>query len=1100
MKCSNCQNEVLPGMKFCPSCGQALNIQCPHCGANCKLGESFCHNCGKALKEQSIQLQRSRVDENFESVRRHVTVLFTDIKGSTSLIQHLDPEEAKKLLNPAVREMINAIYQYAGTIIHTAGDGITAIFGAPKALEDHALRACLAALAMRTKIKSMNSNIHIRVGLHSGEVLLETSGDSHHLEYDIVGPSVNLAARMEQTAEPDTIQISQQTYKLVEKNADVIFLGSIQVKGFQEEIKTYALKTIKETKSLYSIKSRPTLAPFVGREKEIKLLKKGLSEAKSQHGNVIAIEGEAGQGKSRLITEFCYEYAKDFNILITGGFAHATNINLYPVAKLLRNILRIKKSDTKDNIQAKLKNYANDSPYFISAILNMMQIHTAETDAKWDALAPQLKRRYMFKSTRHILAQMALKQPIILIIEDLHWVDSDTEEFIDSLIHHIAHMPLLLLLTYRTGYQDHWVGQTHYRNFRLASLTKKAKNIVNALLGNDFSLNELKKKLIDKSSGNPFYIEEMVKGLVQDGVLIGEAKNYKLNPTFYTSHMVLPESIFAILQTKIDKLPDIQKKIVQAASVIGENFSYNLLASLMNIDQKELRSALNDLNDHQYIYETQLYPEPRYSFKHALIQEVTYNGLLKTLRRSLHQNILTIMEKYQLDEQSLDDLQFISNHAFLGEVWDKASDYCLKAAEKLYAINALKLAIQFYDRVLKSTNHLTNTEQLIDLKYYVYSSIYILLMRMGQFEQQTLYLNQAIEFASKANDKVKVNILMTLQALNYLGIGKTQQAFEIAMSANKIAKEENILQAIFVSDFAIALISFFLGNFTLAYDKSSEAFQKIELIKTMTPLQKFPLFEVIEFYLSWSHAYTGDFAYNETKNGLLNFSMSDGTVNFTSLFTYCSIGMHYSLKGQFEESLIPLNHALHQSIELETILPRPIILAALGYSLLQLKKPKEAKKHILDALKQAKWMKFVYISALSMGYLCECLMLLGDYDTAKELITSSLQMTRERQLHSIEPWLIRLNAEINLILKQQNHITIKKEIELALSKAKEIGLRPQVAHCHLAMAKLYKQQKKIKSSKKEILLALTEFEKLGMYFWVNHCNKMMGNHSIALSS
>ena len=1102
MKCSQCGTNIRSGKNFCASCGHSVLTLCLCCGASCNRTDSFCDTCGNKINIgddiQSVSTKSEHVPQQiiqpaknkFEGVRKHITILFTDIVGSTSMTVDLDPEEARNLLIPVIQEMLNAVYRYDGTVIHTAGDGLTAIFGAPKSLENHALHACLAAITMKTKVQETNDAITIRVGMNSGEVVLDMVGDSKHLEYDIIGSAVNLAARMEQTAKPNCIQMTKEVLKLVENNVSVETLEPIQVKGFKYPIAAFKLKSINNINKLFTVINCHDAAPLINREDEMAKLNQMLEQAKRHKGTVVSLVGEAGLGKSRLVYEFLHSNAaKKCNQIETSGFSHTLNINLFPIVNIFQKLMEIESSNSIDEVKTKIDPFIRtiSLPYAMNATLAMLQLSVK--DSNWNNLSPEMKRRYTFEVGIRILLNQSINNTCILLIEDMHWADSETEAFINLLMAKMNDVAMLLLLTSRPEYQAHWSNKINNANIILSSLQKDSEEIMlDHLLGNDPSLTDIKIKLLSECSGNPFFIEEMIKNLVSQNILIGEPKHYHVNVRKLISILELPESIFSVLQAQINNLPEQQRKILQVASIIGQRFTYDLLSQVSDMSHEDLRKSLNELLDNKYIYNLNTFPEPEFSFKHALIQEVLNANLLKTVRKSIHQKIVIIMEKTFSTRSHIDKLQILANHAYQSEVWDKALYYCKMAAEKLFLLNSLNLSTKLYNKSLLAAEHLPQDKNNINIIVNIYVDMHLILNRMGRFEENRLLLNKAMEIVTSEKDSLLMTIFYSFKSVNCLFFGETIQALELAKLSYDLAVKVDKLDAKLTSLLAMSYSHLFLGEYAKAFKFADELLNSLSDINYEP--YRMPYGYLISFYLIWNRAFTGDFLPIESQNEKLLQTCNLEEISFHSYLILGAIGLYYFYKGQLEEAIDYLSRALTYAINLETIISIPTFASALGCAYLELNQQEEGQQYINQAINTGRKLKFAFYSACSLGSMCEGLLLLGEYEKAKDLIQESFKIIEARQMKGHKAWLLRIEAEIDMQLSNPDYFAIKKQLEVALQMAQDLDMLAHVAHCRLALGKLYQRSGDKIAAKNEFNIALIGYQTLGMSFWLQKCQQL----------
>ena len=505
-----------------------------------------------------------------EGERKQVTVLFADTKGSMELIQGLDPEDARRLLDPAIHQMMDAVHRYEGTVNQVLGDGIMALFGAPLAHEDHALRACYAALAMQAAMRDYTEEmrrthgleVRIRVGLNSGEVVVRTIGNDLHMDYSAVGQTTHLAARMEQLAAPGSILLTAATLRLVEGLVRVNALGPVPVKGLADAVEVFELVGASAVRRRLQAAVARGLTRFVGRETELAALQQALERAGAGHGQVVAVVGEAGVGKSRLAYECVHSHrTQGWRVLESASVSYGKATPYFPVIDLLKRYAHVEEQDDPRTIRAKvtgqimtLDEALQDA---IPALLSLLEALPA--DSPFLTLDPPQRRQRTLTALKRVLLRESQVQPLLLVCEDLHWIDAETQALLDSLIESLPTAQILLLVNYRPEYQHSWGSKTYYTQLRLDPLPPaSAGAFLQTLLGDDPSLEALKRLLIARTEGNPFFLEESVRTLVETGVLIGERGAYRLAQP--VESLQVPATVQAVLAARIDRLPPEEKQ------------------------------------------------------------------------------------------------------------------------------------------------------------------------------------------------------------------------------------------------------------------------------------------------------------------------------------------------------------------------------------------------------------------------------------------------------------------------------------------------------------------------------------------------------------
>ena len=665
-----------------------------------------------------------------EGERKQVTVFFADLKDSTRLIEGLDPEAAQQLLDPALHLMMEAVHRFEGTVNQVLGDGIMALFGAPIAHEDHALRACYAALALQTAIRPYAEEVRraqgmvlqLRVGLNSGEVVVRAIGNDLHMDYSAVGQHTHLAARMEQLATPGTILLTAATWRLVEGLVRVQALGAVPVKGLTAPVEAFELVGVTALRRRLQAAAAWGLTRFVGRQHELAALHHALMQAAAGHGQVMALMGEAGVGKSRLAYEFVHAPpTQGWRVLESASVSYGKATPYFPVLDLLKCYCHLEEQDDPRTVRAKVTGQVltldaalQDT---IPALLSLLEV--LPEDSPFRTLDPPQRRQHTLQALKRVLLRESQVQSLLLVCEDLHWIDAETQALLDSLVESLPTARLLLLVNYRPEYQHGWGSKTYYTQLRLDPLPPaSAGEFLQALLGDDPSLVPLKQLLIARTEGNPFFLEESVRTLVETGVLVGEPGAYRLTQALPT--IQVPATVQAVLAARIDRRPPEEKRLLQTAAVVGTEVPLSLLQAIADMPEAVLHRGLAHLQAAEFLYETRLFPEAEYTFKHALTHEVAYSSLLLERRRGLHARLVEALEVLA-PERVAEQVERLAHHAVRGEVWDKALTYSRQAGAKAMARSAYHEAVECFEQALAALaqlpEHRDTLEQAIDLRF-----------------------------------------------------------------------------------------------------------------------------------------------------------------------------------------------------------------------------------------------------------------------------------------------------------------------------------------------------------------------------------------------
>ncbi|MFL6261286.1 MAG: adenylate/guanylate cyclase domain-containing protein [Thermoanaerobaculia bacterium] len=645
MKCPQCQFENPAGMKFCGQCGTKLTASCPQCGAEVPPGFKFCGECGSPLgatrpeapapavpipqsytpPHLAAQVLQSR--SALEGERKQVTVLFCDLVGSTALAERLGPETMHLLLNRFFELALSEIHRYEGTINQFLGDGFMALFGAPIAHEDHARRAAFAALGLQKLLGEHRDelggreDLKVRMGINTGWVVVGGIGDQLRRDYTAIGDTTNLAARLQQLAEPGTILVSEDTNRFLQGAARLEPLGPLQVKGKEAPVQAFRLLSIGLLQSEMAVLGGMARSPFVGRQREIATLEDLWERAAGGEGQVVGIAAEAGAGKSRLI----YELRRrlwDRPVLFLAGrcISYASGVPYLPILYMLRNEWGIAEADDPSTVAAKvaasLERAGMDAAESLPYLLQLLGIH--EGTEKLAELSPQALQARTFRILRQLILGAGQGNLVVLEIEDLHWVDKTSEDFLAFLVEGLVAARMLLLLTYRSGYRPPWLEKSYATQIALSRLNEQeSRAVARSVLQRVGAPEDLVDAVLDKAEGNPLFLEELARSVLEH------------------PDVTVPDTIQGVLMARIDRLPEDHKRLLQTASVLGRELSLPLLARVWGQDDG-LTPLLSDLKRWELFYEEPTAEEPRYLFKHALTQEAVYQTLLKSRRQALH--------------------------------------------------------------------------------------------------------------------------------------------------------------------------------------------------------------------------------------------------------------------------------------------------------------------------------------------------------------------------------------------------------------------------------------------------------------------------------
>ncbi len=1110
MFCPRCQADNRAGALYCGECGAPIEFVCPACGASVAATNKFCDRCGASLRAGAA---RDAVPARFasperytpahlaerilsgkgalEGERKQVTVLLADLKSSLELLADRDPEEAREVLDPVLERMIEAVHRYEGTVNQIMGDGIMALFGAPLAHEDHALRACYAALAMQSAIRRLNEqraeadgsrrDVQIRVGINSGEVVVRAISNDLHMDYSAVGQTTHVAGRMEQMATPGTILLASDSLRLVEGFVEVRPLGPMPIKGLTAPVEVFELIGTGPTRTRLQAAAARGLSRFVGREVELERLGESQRLARAGHGQVVALVGEPGVGKSRLLWEFIRSPAcRGWLVVESRSVSYGKATSYLPVIDLLKSYFQVEDRDDPgkvvEKVTGKLLALDQSLEAALPALLSLLGIPVP--DPAWEALDPPQRRQRTLDAVKHLLLRESQVQPLLIVCEDLHWIDSETQALLDNLVDGLPAARLLLLVNYRPSYEHRWSGRTYYNQLHINLLSpSSAEALLESLVGGDPALEPLKQLLITRTEGNPLFLEESVRTLVETEVLLGERGRYHLGKALPA--IQVPATVQAILAARIDRLDPVQKSLLQTAAVIGKDVPFALLEAVAEVPSRALHEGLARLQGAEFLYETILFPESEYTFKHALSHEVAYSSLLQERRRALHGRIVEAIERLypdRLAEQS----ERLAAHARRGEVWDKAVTYLREAGAKAMAHSANREAIGFFDQALEALDHVPESrrtlEQAIDLRFDLRNALFAL----GTLAPISEHLHRAAQLAEVLGDHRRLGWVAAYMSHYFWRVGDLGRAIESGQQALTIADE--------LQDVGLHTTNVNLG---LAYYTAGDYPRAIQCLrKTMAILQG----DHARRRFGWagvpaviSRAYLvgcltdlGAFA-----EGAI---LADEAIRLAEVAehpfslgqAYISVGILHVRWGDLARAIPILERALTLSRVSDVAALFPGVASALGYAYALSGRTVDGIPLLEQAIAHAASRQIRARQSLWDTWLSETYLLARQSNPAREIAQRAVNLSRELGARGNEAYALRIAAEVCAQDEQPKIDEAEPTYRRAIALAVELGMRPLLGHSRLGLARLYRRAGKPREALAEHTAAVELFQSLGM--------------------
>jgi class 3 adenylate cyclase/tetratricopeptide (TPR) repeat protein len=1036
-----------------------------------------------------------------EGERKLVTVLFADLKGSMELLAERDPEDARQLLDPVLERMMAAVHRYEGTVNQVMGDGIMALFGAPIAHEDHAVRACYAALRMQETVKHYAAEvqrtqgvpIHIRIGLNAGEVVVRAIGSDLHMDYTAVGQTTHLAARMEQMAMPGSTLITAAVLALAEGFIAVKPLGPVPVKGLAAPVEVYEVVDVGPVRTRLQAAMARGLTRFVGRAPELDTLQQALARAGSGHGQVVALVGEAGVGKSRLVYEFLHaQHTQGWLTLASSSVSYGKATPYLPVLDLLKGYCGIDSRDDprrrREKVVGKVLGLDEALRPTLPAILALLEVPVDEP--QWQALDPPQRRQRTLDALKRLLLRESQVQPLLLVFEDLHWIDTETQALLDSLVESLPTAQLLLLVNYRPEYQHGWGSKTYYTQVRLDPLPPvSAQALLQALLGDDASLVPLTPLLIARTEGNPFFLEESVRTLVETGLLVGKPGAYRLAQPLDTLHV--PATVQAVLAARIDRLPPEDKRLLQTAAVIGTEVPLPVLQAIAECPEAELHRGLAHLQAAEFLYETRLFPDQTYTFKHALTHEVAYGSLLQERRRVLHARIVEALEGLAPDRLA-EQVERLAHHALRGEVWDKALAYCRQAGEKAMTQSAYREAVEYFEQALRALPHLPETratrEQAIDLRFALRHA----LMPSGDLGRILTCVYEAEALAEALDDPRRLGQVSLFLSRHFLLGGTYDQAIATAQRALALAMAggDVVLHA---------MAHGFLGQ---AYQAQGDYRRAIDCYKqSMAAFDGAPRHERFGGYivpavadrsgLARCHAELGTFAEGSTV-GDEGLRIAEVVAHPPSLMVASlGIGRLALYQGDLPRALPRLEQAMGLCQDADLPVWFPLVALALGAAYTLAGRVADAVPLLTQAMARATVMDMVGPQAFCRLSLGEAHMLAGHLEEAHALAEGALALARAHQERGNQAYALRLLGDIAARREPPEHQQAEAHYRQALALAEELGMRPLQAHCHCGLGMLYSKTGQQEPARAELSTAMAMYRTMEMTFWLPQVEGML---------
>jgi len=997
------------------------------------------------------------------------------------------------------RILMEEIHKYEGTINQFTGDGVMALFGAPVAHEDHAQRACYAALSIQNTLagyaeklkKDRGIDFKMRIGLNSGPVVVGSIGDDLRMDYTAIGDTINLASRMETMAKPGTILSSGHTYKLVRDYFKFESLGKIQVKGKELPQDAYALIRTSEVKTRIEAAVVSGLTKFVGRRREMEALQEVLERTRSGSGQVVGIVGEAGVGKSRLILEMRRLFPKEQYGYLEGRCLHYGGSMAYlPLLDILRSYFEIKEGEQESLIKKKMKEKIFELDEKLKTVLPPFQelLSLKGEEEAYLKLEPKQKREKIFEAVRDLFIRESQNKPLVLVFEDLHWIDKTSEEFLDYFIGWLANTPILLIILYRPEYTHRWASRSYYNNVRVDQLSiPTSAELVQSILREGEVVPELSNLILGKAAGNPLFMEELTHSLLENGSIQKKDHQYFLSKN--VSDIQVPDTIQGIIAARIDRLDESLKRIMHVASVIGREFAFRILQAIMEM-KEELKSHLLNLQGLEFIYEKRLFPELEYIFKHALTQEVAYNSLLLKRRKEIHEKIGRAIEEIYPDRLE-EFYEMLAYHYSKSDNLDKACQYLKLSGKKAMRSYSNLEAFHFYKDAINMLKQKPETEQNKKERLEV-----ILLMdipmRLSAYPEDPLkFLEEGERLCRELGDKKSLAAIYNFIGLFHVVTGDPTLGRKYQEASFEEAEKIQDIETMAPIGWGLCYSYFWEGEYRRIVNIAPKVIKSLEKIQREDEFFGLPIniYSALQAVYGYSLGILGEFTKGEQLcekalsfankiNHLLSIGSAEHRYGFLFVF-----------KGDGKNAIKHLQSSIEYFEKSQAVILLPTAWSLLGYGYYLVGELETALKSIEKALNMQmdigfprSWIHY-FLSSVHFDS--------GNLNEAKVHAEQALNLaqTSHQKIFEGISW-IQLGRSLVKMEGPQLH-KAEEYILKGMKIVDELGAKPFYAQGCFYLGDLYAdaghKEKAIENLKK----AEAMFQEMGMDYWLARTKKLL---------
>jgi class 3 adenylate cyclase/tetratricopeptide (TPR) repeat protein len=1023
--------------------------------------------------EQAFRETPAPLASALQGEHKQVTVLCGALAEASALAAHLGPETMYHLMHEVLTLAQEAVQHYGGTLLQVLGEGFVALFGAPVAHEDHARRAVVAACELRQRLRTPDAlreqpqGVALRLGLHTGPVVVGPLGEPQRL-YTAGGDTLARATQLQQQAALDTVLCSAATYELVQAEVQ----GEAWTAGSRDaaspSVAGYVVHSLLRRRAGVPQRGGRPRSPLVGRTRELALLHERLAIAARGQGQVLGIAGEPGMGKSRLLAEFAHSLAGQAVTYCEGHcLAYGGTIPYLPVRDLLRQLWSLPDPTAPDVLTVTLQQRLHAAGIVtedgVPLLLQLLDV--LGEAAGLAALSPEVRRARTFTLLRQLVLHASQHQPLVLAVENLHWSDPTSEEWLAALAAQVGGAAILLLVTYRPGYQLPWLAHSWATQVALSPLTPSDSLVVIQTVPQAAQLpGSLQQAIVAKAAGNPFFVEELTWAAVEAGN--------------HAQTLPLPETIEAVLAARLDRLPPEAKRLVQTAAVIGPEVPVPLLQQLAGLAEDALQRGLAQLQESELLYETRLFPDPVYTFKHALTHEVAYRSLLQERRRALHAQMVGVLETLAGDQQDA-QIDCLALHALRGEVWDKALTYCWQAGAKARARSAYREAVRWWEQALEALAHRpadrTTREQEIELRLDLIS----VLVPLGHWEQRLMHLRVAEALAVGLMDHRRLGVVYHCLAITFRNMQDYAPALDYGRRAHVMATALGDVNRQIRVNCAMSQTTFDLGD----YRQTIACLQA--MLPTLAGMPSHPTYLAgarpsfqAHVYLVQCCSQLGEFAAVVAYGDAARQIAEAGERPYEHVAVYSRVGGLHMYQGTLPTAIPLLERAVAGSQDgtIPVLYPGAAAALARAYALAGRGPDACAVLEPLGALE-----------SLSLPIPLHCgdaLLRAGCLEEAYQLAQGALTNACHRNMRGWEAWARWLLGEVAMHGDPPDVAPAAAHYQQALALAEARGMRPLQAHCHLGLGTLYAMTGQREQAHAELSAAITLYRAMEMSFWL----------------